>query len=300
MHFDFTCLTYIQAHSIPKEQIVNTAKTTKLGPRRLKTVTHSYAVDRLHIRHFEANVRIGVHEGPGIQVSITGTRRQIDKIDAKVEYNSLALSTKWKGSLQHNMHLNGKFSALFTTNFGELLTVFLERNNRVAQVEILVPEGGYVWILDLLGNLEVGDTLGDIMLYLQSPHTATVGKVRSARLHLSKQASVSIMSTSKHLDAHLESGAQLNVLDSEGRGAVNIEATDHSLAYIARCNIQGNLRIVANSSAQVHIDEAQARQTVLRAITTGHICANGRLGRKDFKSHSRGTILVNGFFAENT
>jgi hypothetical protein len=235
--------------------------------------TKTFGEKNVSVHDLVGNISIAVRDGGPTTVQINGNKQRVDETSVRVEGDTVqvvghAYNEVW------DWHHWFDFSDHMTQ--GSL------------QVKITMPRGGDVHVDGLVGDAQIGDTMGS--LHFEAVATnSTIGRVSDAKIELAGSGKVSVASVQGDLNAETAGAGKImagNVgavhADVAGSGAIdlgNINGDLHlDIAGSGDFNakrLNGGAHIDIAGSGSVHIDDGQADPFHVDILGSGDVRFGG-------------------------
>ena len=244
------------------------ADTWTTGPAR------NFNVRSITVDDIVGNVSVAVRDNGPITVQVSGLKHHVDAVsvgqdDGKVEVSGENFHDVW--DWRHWFDFSEQ-----SNNTGDL------------SVKVTVPRGSEVHIEDLVGDAQVGDTMGPFHLGAVSTHS-TIGRVGDAHISLAGSGDVRMADISGDLHAETAGSGKIvtgNVksvhADVAGAGSINTGHVDGDLKLdiagsgdFAATSLNGGLHVDIAGSGSVRIAQGTADPFHVDILGSGNIYFGG-------------------------
>jgi hypothetical protein len=179
-----------------------------------------------------------------------------------------------------------------------------------AKIEILAPKGIEIYIDNVDGKINIGDTEGLLDLETSSKHETTIGCVEDTRIESNGRGNISIKKVCGNLEARIndygsiriEKGVLNNpVISNNGRGHFifngradnpQIETSDHGTVFIKEAS--GTVSAEIGERGNITIDKGLLKGLKVENNGRGDFTFKGRTDNADLTANDRGNIYVEG------
>lgn len=235
--------------------------------------TKSFGARNVSVHDIVGNVTITVRDGGPATVQVSGDKQRVDETSVRQEGDTVQVVGHAYNEVWDWHHW---FDFSEHTTRGSL------------QVKISMPRGGDVHVDGLVGDAQIGDTMGS-MHFEAVATNSTIGRVSNAKISLAGSGKVSIASVQGDLNAETAGAGKImagNVggvhADVAGSGAIelgNINGDLHldiagSGDFSAR-RLNGGAHIDIAGSGSVHIDDGQADPFHVDILGSGDVHFGG-------------------------
>jgi hypothetical protein len=234
--------------------------------------TKTFSTKNVSVRDIVGNVSIAVRDGGPATVQISGDKQRVDETFVRQEGDTMQV-------VGHAYNDVWDWHHWFD---------FSEHSHGALQVKISMPRGGDVQVDGLVGDAQIGDTMGS-MHFEAVATNSTIGRVSDAKISLAGSGNVKIASVQGDLNAETAGDGKImagNVgavrADVAGSGAVelgNINGDLHldiagSGDFSAK-RLNGGAHIDIAGSGSVHIDDGQADPFHVDILGSGDVRFGG-------------------------
>jgi hypothetical protein len=235
--------------------------------------TKTFDARNVSVNDIVGNVSIAVRDGGPATVQINGAKQRVDETSVRMEGDTVrvvghAYNEVW------DWHHWFDFSDHMTT--GGL------------QVKITMPRGGDVHVEDLVGDAQIGDTMGSMHFGAVSTNS-TIGRVADAKIDLAGSGKVTIASVQGDLHAETAGAGKIvagNVgavnADVAGSGAIDLGNVNGDLHLdiagsgdFSAKSLNGGAHIDIAGSGSVHIDNGKADPFHVDILGSGDVHFGG-------------------------
>lgn len=205
------------------EGAVAGAETQSWGPE-------SYRASMLQVSGVEADVSVEPYDGNQIVVEMTGSQSEIDNVRVCEQGNTLIIEGKGSSSgrdtVFQNIQIGGRRGGGISMTMGRVtgsvvsisggdISVSGGGSKSSTQIKVKVPRGTSTSFSGVQGNLNIGDTEGNLSLSIQGGWDANIGRIRDANLSLQGGADIDVAHVSGSLTVFLQGGGDIRVRDGQ-------------------------------------------------------------------------------------
>ena len=210
----------------------------------------SFSVRKVHFDSVIGSIKIDVKDGGPMLLDVSGTKRAVDGLSARVEDGVLSI----EGSQEQNISV-WDWRKWF--DFSEV-----NRSHRYKlALHLVVPRGADVGVEDFIGDATIGDTMGNLD-FSANATKSKIGKMKSAKIELDGSGQVDMTQVMGPLKIEIDGSGRVNAGDVQ---SVHAELNGSGDAVLGA--VQGPLHLeVAGSgnltatkvTGPVHIEIAGA------------------------------------------
>lgn len=256
--------------------------------------TRSFAVHRVRLNDLVANLTVKVGPGP-VTVQLSGLKRRLDAVDVRTEDGALTISG-------HSHYDVWDWHDWF--NFGGTR----ERTPGHLQVTLRVPAGTDLGVRELIGNAQIGDTMGRLDFGAVSSH-AIIGQVGTARIRLAGSGDVKVAAVKGRLKLEVAGSGKVAVGQSGPVHAELAGAGDAQLGQIngglhleiagsgnsAAQSVDGPVKVEIAGSGSVHIASGTANPLRLDIMGSGNFDFGGHAIDPHLSALGSGAVRLNSY-----
>lgn len=234
--------------------------------------TRNFSVHSVSVRDLVGHLTVGVRPGP-VTIQVGGTKSRVDETAVHQDGDTLEVVGETYNQVWDWRHW---FDFSDQTHWGDV------------SVKLFVPRGTAVRVDDLVGDAQIGDTLGSLHFGAVSTNS-TIGRVGDA--HLSLAGSGKIVAGNIMGDLHADSAGSGKIVtgsaravhaDVAGSGAIEVGAINGDLSLdiagsgdFSATSVRGAAHIDIAGSGSVRIAQGEADPFHVDILGSGNVDFGG-------------------------
>jgi hypothetical protein len=240
----------------------NAPKITE-GPKQVEAIG-------LELQGLAADVQVDIHQGSGIEYTITGPANQVNAIRANVQGCTLVIEGDGSGGSSGGVTLGRNYGVVVgngtvMSNFfggGGMTSVVTGgggESENLVKVTVKVPQGASVSANHVSGAVVIGNTNGPLSAAVSAGSSLRAGRVASAQLAASSSGSIYVKQANGPVRGTASSSGDITVDDGN---MPSLMATASSSGDISVGGNATSAMLKASSSARIHVDHVMQQPMV--------------------------------------
>ncbi len=235
--------------------------------------TKTFNARNVSVHDIVGNVSIAVRDGGPATVQINGDKQRVDETSVRVEGDTVQVAGHAYNEVWDWHHW---FDFSDHTTHGSL------------QVKISMPRGGDVHVDGLVGDAQIGDTMGS-MHFEAVATNSTIGRVSDAKIELAGSGKISVAQVQGDLKVDTAGAGKIMVgnvggvhADVAGSGAIELGNVNGDLHLdiagsgdFSAKRLNGGAHIDIAGSGSVRIDDGQADPFHVDILGSGDVRFGG-------------------------
>lgn len=179
----------------------------------------SYKLQPLEVRDIDADLDIQIHTSDNIQVTITGSQKNVD--DIKVSYDGGKLLIRGTGQQNGgNVMIQGRGNVIrgignaimsIVSISGNINSEINMNSGSDTKVSIRMPEGYPVTVRGVIGNTKIGDINAPLTANVRGTQTINAGKVKNANLSVQGDGDINVREVNGSLSGMVTGNGDITV-----------------------------------------------------------------------------------------
>lgn len=208
-----------------------------------------------------------VEDAKGVEARVSGPQHRLDEVQVRMDGGRLVIAQN---------RPRGRSSP---QNEAEMISVSLT-----------VPAGTGLTVAGFVGEGQVGDLKGPLLLDGIHNGRFRAGDVSTARLSIAGDADIAVGRVERDLTAEIRGDGRIKA--GAAAGKVEVKISGDGAVDLQR--VDGSLAVAIRGSGDVSVKEGRVDPVGISIVGNGEVSVNGAVGQPAISRLGGGTITING------